>query len=631
MTINRMKKIKKKVTLKLNKINVAIIVFFFLLSLPIYSDANKEIAKLYLTTADSFYKADKFEETEVFLNKAALYNQELSDIYYINALIVIKLNEDLNNSINYLKKAITYRNWNIYNENSALFELGKLYTRIKDYERALSALYVIKSQFIDDPGFIDIYTLSLINRGDFASAQEYLNYAVSKYPDNNLFIKRLAGIDKAYRDRLLKIVLDNNDLYKYNTEIILELSRLNPDKGVKRELIALAEKAGNNSVELLFEKIAVAERTTVNDIVIFSALKGFSDYKNIKIINSTIPDKEVSDFFKEYYYTYSGLIKDDINNDGIYEKIMSVEKGIPQWYSEDKNQDNINDFFVGFQNAKPAFINIEENMLIAYYEYPFVKTVILYNKNYNEIYNFKNNKTYFDILDYSNYLVPPVLKNVNISELFNSIKKKADTYRKNDSDNLKVLFEYFKTENIVNFQSYDQVNSIIRRGTRRDHNIMYRESDLNLDNIFETREIYRDGILYAIEYDGNNNGIYEFKIENGVKYWDFDEDGIYDAREWDEESAAGTITYREFATNMDGIFNFTAKYENKKLVEVKKNDKWNKVYYDKKNNIYWIGEKTLKIDSAVKLESGTYIYSGNDSAYIIKIGSDFFAEVIGGN
>ncbi|MCL2705138.1 MAG: hypothetical protein FWE72_02900 [Spirochaetaceae bacterium] len=619
-----MKKIKKKVILKLCKISIPIIIFSFLLSIPLYSDANNEIAKLYLTAADSFFKEDKFDETEMFLNKAALYNQELSDIYYIKALIVIKLNEDLNNSINYLKKAITYRNWNLYNENNAFYELGQLYTRVKDYERALSALYVIKDQYIDDPGFIDLYTLSLINRGDFAGAQDYLSYAVSKYPDNNVFIKRLLGIDKAYRDNLLKVILDNNDLYKYAPEIILELSRLTPDKGVKRELILLAEKAGNNSIELLLERIAVAGKTTINDIVIFSTLKGFSDYKNIKIINSMIPDKEVSAFLKEYYDAYSGLIRDDINSDGIFEKIMSVEKGIPQWYSEDKNQDNVNDFFVGFQNGKPAFINIEENMLIAYYEYPFVKTVILYNKHSSEIYNFKNNRTHFDILDYSNYLIPPLFKNTNISELFNSIKKSADNSRKSDIDSLKVLFEYFKTENIVNFQSYDQINSIVRRGTRRDNNITYRESDLNQDNIFETREIYRDGVLYEIKYDGNNNGIFEFKIENGVKYWDFDEDGIYDAREWDE----GGITYREFATNMDGVFNFTAKYENKILVEVKKNDKWNKVYYDKKNNIYWIGEKRINIDSAINLESGKYIYSGNNTAYIIKVGSDYFAEVI---
>ncbi len=627
MVVNRMEKITQKVTIKLNKISFFIITLCFALNISLYSDANKEIAKLYLAAADNFYKENKLEETEVFLNKAALYDSTISDIYYINAIIGTSFNEDVNNSINYLKKAITYRNWNLYNENSAFYELGKLYARIRDYERALSALYVIKDQFIDDTGFIDLYTLSLINRGDFKGATEYLNYAVAKYPDNNLFIKRLAGLDKSYRDKLLKQVLDNNELYQYSPEIILELSRLNQDKGVKRELISLAEKAGDNSIELLLEKIVLTGKTAINDIVIFSSLNGFSDYKNIKTINSMITDKDVSSFMKEYYNLYAGLIRDDINSDSIYEKIMSVEKGIPQWYSEDKNQDNINDFFVGFQNSKPVFINIEEKMLAVYYEYPFIKTMIMFGKDSSEIYNFKDKKASFDILDFSNYLSPPIFKNTNIPALFDTIKKKADTYRKsNTGDNFNILLEYFKTENIVNFQSYNQVNSIIRRGAIRNDKIAFSEADFNQDNIFETKEIYRDGMLHEIKYDGNNNGIYEFKIENGVKYWDFDEDEIYDAKEWDDED--GKIKYREFAANMDGIFNFTAKYEKGVLVEIQKNNHWSKVSFDKKNNIYWIGEKILKIDSPANLESGSYIYSGNSTVYITKVGNDYFAEVI---
>ena len=627
MAVSRMKEINKRARFKQNKINICILLFSVLFNVHLYSDVNSEIAKLYLSTADSFYKENKIEETEIFLNKALLYERELSDIYYLNALILVSFNGDLNAAIDLFKKAITYRNWILYNENTALYELGKLYVRIKDYEKALSTLFIIKERHVDDSEFINLYTISLISRGDFKNAQEYLKYAISKYPDNDIFIKRLAGIDKQYRDSILKIVLDNNDLYKYSSEVILELSKLNQDKGVKRELISLAERAGNNSIELLLEKIAFTGSVTNNDIVKLFVLKGFSDYKNIKIINSMITNTEVLNYLKEYYYNYSGLIRDDINNDGIYEKVMSVEKGIPQWYSEDKNQDNVNDFFAGFQNGKPAFINIEEKMLVSYYEYPFIKAVILYGEKSNEVYNFKNNRTNFDILDFSNYLNPPVLKDTAILELFNSIKKMADTYRKSDSDSFNVLLEYFKTENITNFQTYDQINSIVRRGSRRDNNIVYRESDINQDNVFETREIYRDGILYQVKYDGNNNGIFEFKIEDGVKYWDFDEDGIYDAKEWEESAGENRITYREFATNMDGIFNFTAKHENGTLIEVKKNDKWNKVIYDKKNNIYWIGEKTLKIDKT-EIESNSFIYSGNSTAYIIKVGNDYFAEVI---
>ncbi|MCL2791924.1 MAG: tetratricopeptide repeat protein [Spirochaetaceae bacterium] len=582
---------------------------------------STEIARLYLTAANSFFIKDKLTETEVLLNKAALYDNQLSDVFYINALINTRLNGDLNRSINYLRRAITFRNWVIYRENSAFFELGKLYARIKDYERALSLFYVIKDQFINDPEFLNLYTLSLIQTGDFTSAREHLAYAISKYPNNNLFINRLAGIDSSFRDLLLNRVLDHNTLYRYSPEVIVELSRLNQDRGVKRELISLAERAGDNSIELLFERITVAGRATINDVVLFSNLNGFSDFRNIRRINSMIVDREVSGFLREYFNLYSGLIREDTNNDGVFERIMSIENGIPLWYSEDMNQDNINDFFVAFQNGEPAFINIEENMLIVYYRYPFIKTVILYDTN--EIYNFRDNRTRFDILEFSNPFVPPSLKVANVSELFNTIKRHADTHVRSDSDN--ILFTYFRTENIANFYSYDQINSIVRRGVSRHNRTVFRESDFDRDNIFETREIYRDGVLYAIKFGGSNNGTFEFKIVEGVKYWDFDGDGIYDAREWYEE---GGIRFTEFATNMDGVFNFAAKYENGILVEVRRNDEWKRVTYDRINNIYWIGEGRINIDPSAVLESGTYIFSGNNRAFIIKIGSDYFAEVI---
>ncbi|MCL2294396.1 MAG: tetratricopeptide repeat protein [Spirochaetes bacterium] len=623
-----MKKITKKGAVKLSKTGIFALVLFFFLNVPVYSNVSNEIGKLYLTIANSFFRENRLEETEVFLSRAALFDRSLSDIHYINALIIMRLNGNLNNSINYLRRAITHRNWYLYNENDAFFELGRLYTRIRDYNRALAVLFVIKDQFINDQVFLDLYTRALIKTGDFASAQKYLAYAISKFPGNDLFVKRLAGLDSSFRENLLMRVLDNNNLYGYSPEVILELSRLSQDRGVKRELISLAERAGNNSIELLFERIAVAGNATLNDVVIFSQLNGFSDFRNIRTIKSMIRDREVADFLREYFNVYSGLIKEDVNNDGIFERIMSVENGIPQWYSEDRNQNNVNDLFVGFRNGRPAFININESMFVAYYEYPFVKTVILYGRNFSETYNFRNNRTPFDILEFSNPLVPPSLRDINISELFDSIKRRADTYVKNDLDNFTVLLKYFKTENIVNFKSFDQVNSIVRRGVSRNDRILFRESDIGRDNTFEIREIFRDGVLYEIRFVGSGDGISEFRIRDGVKYWDFDGDGIFDAREWTVDTDAGRIRYREFATNMDGVFNFTAKYKDGALVKVRRNDVWKNVYHDRRNNIFWIGEKRVEIGSTANIRSGTYIHSGNNTVYIIKIGSDFFAEVI---
>ncbi len=620
-----MKTLKQRAAIRHKIVYLAFLIFIFS-STVIFSDENIEIARLYLSVADSFYKEKKLDEAEIFLNKSMLYDDSLSDTYFLKALISKSTSTELNNSIAFLKKAITYRNWYIYRENSAFFELGKIYSMTKDHERALSSMYVIKDDFIDNQDYLDSYTLSLVNLGYFNESKELLGYAVEKYPQNTVFLKRLAAIDKQFRDRVLLRILDSNEMYKYDPDVLLEISRLSDDVGVKKELVQRLKQMEYNSPELVIEEAAINGAVKLSDIDVFFSSGGFSNYRNIKSILSLITENTIMDYLKEKYNEYSGYIKDDTNNDGNYEKIMFRAEGQHEWYSEDNNQDKVNDLFVGFQEGKPVFINIEEKMLAAYYEYPLVKTVILFGNDFNEIYNFNDRKAVFDILSFKNPFLAPVLV-PDTDEMFSRIKGKAENYRKStNGDNLAVLMEYFKSERIKNYESYDSVSAVVRRGIVKDQKVVFASGDINQDKLFETREIYRDGILESINYDGNNDGLYEFKLEKGIKYWDLNEDGIYDAREWTEKEKG--FLYSEFSTNLDGVYNFMARYKGNTLTDINKNGEWIKVYYDRENNLYWIGDKRIQIKDKLTIAKEGIISVGSETVYIVKIGDNIFAEVI---
>ena len=620
-----MKTLNPKVT-KRSRITALAILLYFTSFSYLFSDVNNDIARLYVSAADSFYKENKIEDAEVFLDKSLLYDDRLSDSWYIKALINTETRTDVLASISLLKRAITYRNWYIYRENNAFYELGTLYCRIKDYERAISSLYVVKDELIDNAAYLDSYTLSLINRGFFNEAKDLLEYAIEKHPDNNLFIKRLAGIDKNFREKILLRILELNNLYKYDPDVILEITRLTDDKGIKKELIEKLADLQDESPELLIEKLALTGEITLNDIETFNDLNGFSNYRNIKNIDSLIKDDKIRESLLEKMSLYTGSIVDDANLDGINEKIMYYNNGLSQWYSEDNNQDNINDIFAGFENRKPRFINIQDRMLVSYYDYPLVKTVIIFGSDNNEIFTFNQRKASLDILSFSNQLLPPALK-ADPGEEFNKIRNRAENYRKSSSSgNLQVLTEYFKTERITNFETYDDATSVISRGTIKDGNRVFKISDVDQDNRFETKEFYRDGVLESINYDGNNNGIYEFKIEKGIKYWDMNEDGIYDFREWTDKE--NNLRYSEFSTKLDGIFNFTARYSGGKLIDVKKEGVWTDVSYDPENNLFWIGEKCSGLPAKINIETEGTINCGDRMVYIVKIGQDYFAEVI---
>lgn len=631
-----MKSIAKIVKKLLNKTGQAFLLSILFVLLPLYAkaeDMNSNIGKLYLSAANNFYKEGKNDQTNVFLEKSLLYDNLLSDPYYIKSLIKKNENSSLIDAINLLKKAVTLRNWDIYSEEQAFLQLGLLYVRTKDYERALSSLYAVKDEYIDNSSFLDAYTLSLVNQGFFDEAKKQLAYAISKYPDNTIFIKRLATIDKIYRDNLIRQVLDVNNVYKYDPAVLIDIVKMTSDNGVKKELLATLENDGMDgqgalALDYFLEMKALDSGVRKQeDVETFSKLGGFSNYKTIKTMDSMIYEPEVKKYFIDKYKSYTGFINDDTNNDGINEKILYLRAGIPEWYSEDTNQDNINDLFIGFQNGTPAFINIADKMLIAYYNFPLLKTVIFFDKDYNYIYNFNNRNVSFNILDLGETYYNPVIIE-DVDKMFDSIKKKVKNYRKSEAvsgDNLSVLMQYFKTDRIINFESYDAINSILKRGVMRDEKIITASADMDNDNRFETKELYKDGKLQSINYDGNNDGIYEFKIEDGKKYWDYNNDGIYDAVRWAEGDG---ISYRGYSIDLDGNFNIFAKYKDNVLVEVGDETKWTPVKYDSQNNIFWVGEKTVPLPSIKDITSGKIITVNGVSVYIIKLGDNYFAEVL---
>jgi tetratricopeptide (TPR) repeat protein len=202
---------------------------------PLYSDIDNEFSLMYLSVADSFFKEGKYEDAEIFLNKALIYNQEISDPYYISA--VIKKPENITESINLFKKSLTLRKWHIYSEADAFFELGILYNRVKDHERAIASLYSVKDDYIDNSEFLDAYTASLLRRGYFKEARELLDYALKRYPFVNTFKTRLAGIDTDYLDNLIVNVLDSANSEEYDPGLLVSLAQLVSDKGVKKEIV----------------------------------------------------------------------------------------------------------------------------------------------------------------------------------------------------------------------------------------------------------------------------------------------------------------------------------------------------------------------------------------------------------
>ncbi len=615
------KKNGMKIRILKNKIIVFMLLIVFFSSSDLFSqEEDKKIAGLYLSTADSFYNSSDIMKAEVFLNKSLLYYKDSSDAYYLKSLIEEKKGLNTEIIISSLKKALVFRNWNIYSEEEAFYRLGMLYSSIKEYRKAVSTLYVIESEKIDDENYLEAYTNSLLNSGMFETASEILKTAVEKYPDNSSFRKKLINTDSDYYNSLLLKILDKNEVYDFKPETIIEVLKNTEDEGIKKELFEKVEEYSDRYPELIIEKIKIEKKAEENDISRFFDSRGYESLRLLKELRNILEDRQLRDFFDMKISNLNTVIHDDLNSDGESEIIFRVENGIPVWYREDFNQDGLNDIYIFYNSGNIETIEYGEKYFVKYYNYPLLENIIIITDSI-DLYDFSNKNTILDAVENEELFDLPVIDR-ELTKKINKILVKASIHQKNNPESNLRIMEYLKNSRI---KMYSEVKDeqTIAEGIIKDGKYRFINRDYNSENSFETKEIYRDGKLSAILYDGDNDGIFEIKVENDTKYFDYNNDGRYDSF----IRRSGDEVYKGYSTELNGVFDIEEKSCNGKIISVRKGSSWNDVYFDSVNKIYWIGKIPENI-SIERIKDKSYLTIGNRQIYIFKIDDNFYAEVI---
>lgn len=148
--------------------------------------------------------------------------------------------------------------------------------------------------------------------------------------------------------------------------------------------------------------------------------------------------------------------------------------------------------------------------------------------------------------------------------------------------------------------------------------------DLDGSGRFPVTETWRDGRLAAIAVDtlGDGKVSYRERYEpSPMKSWDYNEDGIDDAREY--PLGAHTVV-REFSTRMNGIFDLSFVWRDHDLISVRRGGVWVPVTHDRARGVVWIGRPApggVALDSSSSrgyrtFEGRTYlVFDRNDVTY----------------
>ena len=232
--------------------------------------------------------------------------------------------------------------------------------------------------------------------------------------------------------------------------------------------------------------------------------------------------------------------------------------------SIDANQDGEIEVMLIFEDGLPSelILSAEQLINISWGTYPFIEEVGIADGTVRKIYTLLKDRVELDVYSIREYDDKLVYLAGNVDALLSD--------RGNLSSNSVRLSEYTGGADKANYdylrselERRDEMNSILKIYDEILGNYVYRQfddrkiegfGDLDYDNLIDLREVYSDGKIVSIEADDNKNGRYDYKLvfeeEYVVSMWDFNEDGIYDCRQYQKNG----ILISEYSSRLDGNF-----------------------------------------------------------------------------
>jgi tetratricopeptide (TPR) repeat protein len=304
-------------------------------------------------------------------------------------------------------------------------------------------------------------------------------------------------------------------------------------------------------------------------------------------------DKTLARTLQDALARYTGTRELDANADGFWEEQWSFDRGVVTGWSREPAEDGVPQFTATFQAGKPSALSWEPvpgtRYTARYSEYPFLVSV-----------NTAPGTTLF--------LVP-------YSMSFAFLQTAATPAGLAPRPAQRIIAPSPGALLAAAFRQEERGpggSTVVRTTTLAKGVPTYSEEDLDGDGIMDNqvwyangvpvrgqrqmqdgsilRETWQGGRLAAAESDTNGDGKVDYRETYGAapsRTWDFNEDGIPDARE--SEGTGGTIV-RELSTKLNGVFDLRVTYQGTRIVGVTRSGTSVRIVPDAARSVTWIGD-----------------------------------------
>ena len=620
--------------------------------------ANKRTALRCLSLADNYFAEKNYSAALAQTNLGLAYCQDLSDLWYMLACVQNLTGSAKAEVLSSAEKALSLNNWNEYKRDSARILYADLLCDTLRFDEVFDVLDSKPMIYSSDAEFIR--AKAYYRKGDSESiekAREKIDVARRIYTRDErfplLFFKYENPLEKS--ETVEKIssffvneIIQSADTENKNAELEIYASLFADDETCVRLLKSFSAR---NLSHPLYAVMAL-KKGLISEKESFEYLAKFADDSiNLNYINAELEllsENEIFSLAAEYFNSYSGVIEQDTDGDGICNLYVKYSRGRPETLFYDKNQDgevdwNLTcDFGAGVNGTIYLNRNFadgenqKEKVSLAWKNYPSLESVKFSDERYYfvskslefSLVNFSAKNEISKILDFD-FFYPELIQTEDLLSKknllskcsyfeFDSKKNPGTTIRfVLDNGNLRTAVYFFNHQIFAQCQFENNFPSL--RVVDSDRDGIYETSEFyaaEKNNSFtdyameeekkiieETLKVSFDDLhfyLKLVQSDLNKDSVPDFTeeyLEYGGKIssWDTDGDSNWNVRyikypQKKDSDGFEEILKEESLFYIDGKKLVSVKSEDSLPVSVNVDGKNYSVRKDSSSDFYWIGD-----------------------------------------
>lgn len=608
--------------------------------------ANRRTALRCLSLSKEFVDSQDWNAALSQVTLGLSYDDSVSDLWYLMAVSHSGLGAQRSVIIPLLENSLKKNNWVDYNRDAARLMYADVLSDTGESKKAVEILDAEPFVYSADAEYVRIKALYRIGDEQSVSlARTKMEGAGRIYPSDTrfplLFFKSEYGRPQSAA---------SSAIASYFISRVSQYAEAAPDKDAELEIYAASFAAGEMRVRMLksfsardlrhpLYAIVALDANLLSEQDALSYICDFSDDSiDFDLLSEFLQKLGSDDVKKEaaaYFNSYSGVIEQDTDRDGLVNLYVKYGRGRPQTVFYDKNQDGISDWSLACDFGAPVSGSMKvPRMDFTWDDFPYLSSVSLPSGE-NDIpsyefglvsrelewspvlMNASNSISHSLGFDFYYPVLNEDLRSLSKEELLACASSLSVNTNENGGKRIKFLIQNGQT---VSAEYYNgQKMYAVARFDR--NTVTMRVVDSDSDGIFETTEIYAadhggtqnafsdeqrimqnlfgtsaagSGVyLRMIQVDTNADSIIDFTeeyLEDGtvVSSWDTDGDANWDVRNFrNDKDATETAEFRNF----DGKNSIFVTLQNKIPASVKINEKEFSVTKDISENFYWIGEK----------------------------------------